>query len=104
MHPRVRQIPPGSSLSITATLRFGSLWSIASTMCIADLSLLKLGHILSWQVHIFHLMISMIILHLDNCELQCKKRPDFLKVACARFKSMSSYPLSLDKSCSICNF
>src|SRR5215208_6564760 len=36
MHPRVRQIPPGSSLSMIATLKFGLVWSIASTTYVAE--------------------------------------------------------------------
>src|SRR5713101_6264553 len=36
MQPRVRHIPPGSSLSITAIRMFGFSWIIGSTMFIAD--------------------------------------------------------------------
>ena len=36
-YPRVRQIPLASSLFMTAILRFGFVWSIASTTCIAEL-------------------------------------------------------------------
>src|SRR6266849_9844738 len=36
IQPRVRQMPPGSSLSMTAIRMFGFSWIIGSTMFIAD--------------------------------------------------------------------